>query len=370
MNRLKFYRGCLIAVLIFTIGVLVCYSKWYLDTQIPDIIRVGIGEEQTLNLGMKEVSVQVVEKKKVIPGGYPIGIYLETEGVYVVGTSPVKSADGLTYEPAGEAVQTGDYILAVNGKKIEDKEELVSCIRANQSETMILKILRKDEEIQVRLHAVLTEDEDYKLGIWVKDDIQGIGTLTYVAEDGSFGALGHGITDSDTGELLTASGGALYDTDILEIVRGQKGTPGEISGMITYSESHRQGEIAENTKAGIFGNLKQNIIKQIYSEPVDVAFKQEIHTGEAVIRSAISGEINEYTVEIQEIRLNENDVNKGMIFRVTDPELLELTGGVIQGMSGSPILQDGKLIGAVTHVFVNDPAKGYAIFAETMVNQK
>ncbi len=184
----------------------------------------------------------------------------------------------------------------------------------------------------------------------------------------SFGALGHGITDTDTGELLETSGGSLYDTEILEIIKGERGTPGEISGMITYSDRHVLGTIAQNTSAGIFGYANQKLKGQITGEPVDVAFKQEIRTGTAYVRSAVSGEVKDYQIQIQEIRLNEDDVNKGMIFQVTDPELLDETGGVIQGMSGSPILQDGKFAGAVTHVFVNDPTKGYAIFAESMVN--
>lgn len=367
MNRLKIYRGCLIAALIFSVLLMYFYSSWYFHTQVPDVIRIGTGEEQTLNLGVKEVSVQVVEKKKVIPGGIPIGIYLETEGVYVVGTGEVASSDGLSYEPAYQVVQTGDYILAVNGKRISDKDELIDCVQQNQSDTVILKLLRNSEEIQVRMNAVQTAENEYKLGIWVKDDIQGIGTLTYITEDHQFGALGHGITDSDTGELLETSGGSLYDTSILEIVRGERGTPGEISGMITYSDRHIRGQIEENTRAGIYGVTDQSLLQEINTAPVDVAFKQEILPGTAYIRSSISGELKEYAVEIQEIRLNEDDVNKGMVFKVTDPELLELTGGVIQGMSGSPILQNGKLVGAVTHVFVNDPTKGYAIFAETML---
>ncbi|MBS6398070.1 MAG: SpoIVB peptidase [Clostridiales bacterium] len=368
MNRLKIYRACLIVSLIASIALFFFYTRWYLNTQIPDVIRVGAGEEHTLNLGIKEVSVQVVEKKKVIPGGIPIGIYLETEGVYVVGTGEVACADGLNYEPAYQAVQSGDYILAVNGKRVHDTDELIACVQANETDTLILKLMRNSEVIQVRLNAVQSEDEDYKLGIWVKDDIQGIGTLTYITEDLQFGALGHGITDTDTGDLLETSRGSLYDTSILDIVRGEKGTPGEISGMITYSDRHVRGEITRNTSAGIFGVTDHNLMEEIRSEPVEVAFKQEIVPGTACIRSFLSGEWKEYEIQIQEIRLNENDVNKGMVFQVTDPELLELTGGVIQGMSGSPILQNGKLIGAVTHVFVNDPTQGYGIFAETMMS--
>ena len=370
MYRLKIYRVCLIIALIFSILLLFFYSEWYLDTQIPDVIRVGMGEgeEHTLDLGIKEVSVQVVEKRRVVPGGIPIGIYLETQGVYVVGTGEVEALDGLNYEPAYQVVQAGDYILAVNGRRVSDKDDLITCIQANQSDIMILKLMRNSEVIQVRLNAVQTKEEDYKLGIWVKDDIQGIGTLTYITEDMRFGALGHGITDPDTGELLEASGGSLYDTSILEIVRGERGTPGEISGMITYSDRHVKGSITSNTSAGIYGVTDQGLRSELTGEPAEVAFKQEIKQGRAYIRSAISGELRNYVVNIQEIRLNENDVNKGMIFQVTDPELLRLTGGVIQGMSGSPILQNGKLIGAVTHVFVNDPTRGYGIFAETMIS--
>lgn len=367
MNRLKIYRVCLIISLVFSVLLLFFYSKWYLNAQIPDVLRVGAGEEQTLNLGIKEVSVQVVEQKRVIPGGIPIGIYLETEGVYVVGTGEVEASDGLNYEPAYQVVQTGDYILAVNGKRISDKDDLIDCVQANRSDIMILKLLRNSEVIQVRLNAVQTKNDDYKLGIWVKDDIQGIGTLTYITEDMKFGALGHGITDTDTGDLLEASGGSLYDTNILEIVKGERGTPGEISGMITYSGRHMKGSISSNTSSGIFGTANQNLRNEISGEPVETAFKQEIKRGTAYIRSSISGELKNYEIQIQDVRLNEDDVNKGMIFQVTDPELLNLTGGVIQGMSGSPILQNGRLIGAVTHVFVNDPAKGYGIFIENML---
>ena len=370
MNRLKIYRAFLLGLLILSVMGMYFYIRWYLRTQVPDMVRVGVGEEQTLDLGLKEVSVRVVEKKRVIPGGIPIGIYLETEGVYVVGTQEVEGEDGLNYEPAYQVVQTGDYILAVNGKKIHNKDELIDCVQANQSNVMILKLLRHTEVIQVRLHAVQTKENDYKLGIWVKDDIQGIGTLTYLTEDMRFGALGHGITDTDTGELLNSCGGSLYDTNILEIIKGERGTPGEISGMITYSERHVRGQIFSNTAAGIFGVANQKLCNEVSKEAVEVAFKQEIIKGPAYIRSSVSGELKDYQIIIQEIRLNEDDVNKGMIFQVVDPELLELTGGVIQGMSGSPILQNGKLIGAVTHVFVNDPTKGYGIFAETMVEGK
>ena len=318
-------------------------------------------------MGLKEVSVRVVKRERVIPGGIPVGIYLETSGVYVVGIDVVQTSDGFYAEPAGQAVQPGDYILAVNGRKISDKKELIACVQANQTGIMILKLRRNEEEIQVRVHAVESEEQDYKLGIWVKDDVQGIGTLTYLTQDYRFGALGHGITDSDTGELLEIADGSLYETKILNIVKGERGTPGELSGVITYANRFRKGSILKNTRVGIFGQADAGLAKELAGTPVEVAFRQEIKSGPAVIRSSVSGELKDYTIQIQEVRLNESNENKGMIFKVTDQELIALTGGVIQGMSGSPILQDGRLIGAVTHVFVNDPTKGYAGFAESML---
>ena len=350
MNRLKFYRISLWIALFSAVAALGIYGYWYMKTQVPDQIRVSEDENQTLYLGVKEVSVRVVKRQRVIPGGIPVGLYLETQGVYVVGTDKIEASDGLFYEPAEQVVYPGDYILAVNGRKITDKKELIACVQANRSDIMILKLRRNKEEIQVRLQAVKSEEQEYKLGIWVKDDIQGIGTLTYMTQD-----------------LLTISGGSLYDTEILRIEKGRRGTPGEVSGMITYAERYREGTILKNTKVGVFGQMNGTLVRKFSEEPVEVAFRQEIKTGPAVIRSAVSGEMEEYAVQIQEIRINESDVNKGMILKVTDPELLELTGGIVQGMSGSPILQNGRLIGAVTHVFVNDPTKGYGGFAESML---
>ncbi len=366
MNRLKIYRRCLIAALLLAVMTLGIYGFYYMSNQVPDEIRISEEETQTLDLGLKEVSVRVVKREKVIPGGIPVGIYLETQGVYVVGTDAVQTADGMLCEPAGQAVQSGDYILAVNGRRITDKKELISCVQANRTGILILKLCRNEEEIQVR-ERQWKLSRRHKLGIWVKDDVQGIGTLTYLTEDYRFGALGHGITDTDTGDLITISGGSLYDTNILEIVKGQRGLPGELSGVITYANRYQKGMIQKNTRVGIFGQADAGLAKELTGTPVEVAFRQEIKPGPAVIRSSVSGEMKEYEIQIQEIRLNESNVNKGMIFKVTDPDLIALTGGVIQGMSGSPILQNGRLVGAVTHVFVNDPTKGYAGFAEMML---
>lgn len=281
---------------------------------------------------MKETLVEVRDPVYVIPGGIPIGIYLETRGILIIGTGAVTGLDGLNYEPALRIVQGGDYIRAVNGKEISEKEELIEAVNACRGEQVVLDLDRDGERIQVKLDAVQTGEEEYKLGIWVRDNTQGIGTLTFLTEDGSFGALGHGINDVDTGILLEPSEGRLYDTTIVNIHKGEAGTPGELSGLIRYRDSFICGTIAENTEAGIFGSAADHLLEKLEAEPVQAGYKQEIEEGEAWIRSSVSGELKDYQVEIVEIHRNEEDVNKGIVLEVTDPELLELTGGIVQGM--------------------------------------
>ena len=333
------------------------------EVQEPDIIQCSAFGV----IPIKEVQVDKVERQHLIPGGSPVGIYMKTEGVLIVGTGEVVDINGTTQEPVGDIVQSGDYILSVNGIPVSQKEEVVEQINGASGGTVQLTVLRKGEETELKVPVVQTGLEEYKAGIWIRDDTQGIGTLTYMKEDGSFGALGHGISDIDTSTLLTLRSGHIYNTDILSVVKGENGLPGELSGIIRYQDSEVLGEITENTAIGIFGTISADTGGLAYSEAVDVAYKQEIETGPARILSAIDGEIKEYEIEIEKINLNSGDANKSMIVRITDEQLLEKTGGIVQGMSGSPILQNGRIVGAVTHVFVNDPTKGYGIFIENML---
>ncbi len=212
------------------------------------------------------------------------------------------------------------------------------------------------------------EDQEYKLGIWVRDNTQGIGTLTYVEEDGSYGALGHGISDTDTGELLDIAGGELYQAQIVVCpLKGTKGNPGELSGYIDYDDSKRIGTIDSNTQKGIFGSVGDGCMYKLPLTSMEVGYKQEVETGEAQILAELEGEVKAYQVNITDIYRDQADTNKAFAIQVTDPELLAATGGIVQGMSGSPIVQNGKLIGAVTHVFVQDSTKGYGIFIEKML---
>ena len=194
-----------------------------------------------------------------------------------------------------------------------------------------------------------------------------MGTLTFLTEDGQFEALGHGVNDVDTGTLLELSEGKLYDANIVEIKKGEKGSPGELSGLIRYRTDLECGELLKNTSSGIFGKAAKRLSEKVPQERIQVGYKQEIELGEAYIRSSVSGSLKDYRVEIREVHGKSTDVNKGIVLQVTDPELLELTGGIVQGMSGSPILQNGKIIGAVTHVFVQDSTKGFGIFIENML---
>lgn len=313
---------------------------------------------------MKEMAVDVVDEEQVVPCGMPVGIYVKTDGVMVIGTGTVTGSDGMNYEPADHLVQSGDYVKTVNEAVVESKEDLIEKINQSQGAPVVLGILREGEYIQLKLQPVKTAEEEYKLGIWVRDDLAGVGTLTYYNEEGSYGALGHPVSDMDTGLQVSVGEGTLYQAEIAGITKGEKGNPGEISGVITYSGQYRLGDVAENTEVGIYGSLEAPL--QGFQEAYrPTALKQDIKDGEATIISSVSGERKEYAVTISEI--DYNSLNKGILFQVTDPELLELTGGIIQGMSGSPILQDGKVIGAVTHVFVQDSTKGYGIFIENML---
>lgn len=191
--------------------------------------------------------------------------------------------------------------------------------------------------------------------------------MTYIESDGHFGALGHGINDVDTSELMTLESGTLYYTEIINITRGVNGSPGELTGFIEYDDKNLLGSIAENTPYGIFGICDGVRAESIIYEPLDIGLKQEIVRGPAQIISSITGEPKLYDVEITQINLENDNVNRGIVLRITDPELLALTGGIVQGMSGSPIIQDDKLIGAVTHVLVQDATSGYGIFIESMI---
>ncbi|MDO4329238.1 MAG: SpoIVB peptidase [Lachnospiraceae bacterium] len=321
-------------------------------------------------LKVKEVQVDVVDENYAIPCGTPVGIYLKSNGVLVIGTGTLTGADGMNVEPAYGVLRSGDYIEAINGKPLSKKEELIQAVNQSGSEKVTLDIRRGQEQMTVSMSPVEDEDGTYKLGAWVRDDTQGIGTMTYLDLNGRFGALGHGISDSDTGEVVEIQDGALYETQIMGIEKGSSGKPGVMSGVIYYGPGSQLGEIDANTETGIFGTAGEALRSRIssISEPIPIGYRQDVQIGPALLRSSVSGEVKDYQVEIRKVDYSTGHRTKSIVFEVVDQELLSLTGGVIQGMSGSPLIQDGKLIGAVTHVFVQDSTKGYGIFIENMLS--
>ncbi len=266
-------------------------------------------------------------------------------------------------------MKSGDYIVGINQENVSAKEDLIQVLNSLTDAEVILTLRREEETLDVKLEAVEDQPNDYKLGIWVRDNVQGLGTITFLDKNSRFGALGHGIHDADTNVLMDIQEGSLYKTSIRSILKGDYGIPGSMEGLIVYNTFNRLGSIDNNMESGIYGTVDK--IDELFPEqiPVQVASKEEIELGKATIRCCLEDEVKEYSVIITGVDTEPKEVNKGIILQVTDEELLEKTGGIIQGMSGSPILQNGKLVGAVTHVFVNDPTKGYGIFAETMLSQ-
>ena len=347
----RWYRRMLIILLVFavTVGGSYCFLQ--------------IKREEL----KKEVSAGTGSENLLIPGGMPIGIYMETDGVMVLGTDEIKSSDGSSTSPAKHLVKDGDYIVGIDEEEVENKQELIEVMQNMSKKTVILHLRRKMEYIDVKIHPAKDEEGKYKLGIWVRDNMQGLGTITFLNANSEFGALGHGIHDVDTSELLEISEGTLYETSIQNIKKGQNGSPGGMEGIIVYNHYNVLGSITSNTETGIYGKIDR--VDKVFKkqEAYPAGSKEEIKTGKAYIRCAVSGEVKDYEIQITKIDLHPGEVNKGIEIRVTDEELLRITGGIVQGMSGSPILQNGKIVGAVTHVFVQDSTKGYGIFIENML---
>lgn len=316
---------------------------------------------------LKEVDVEVIQDVKLKPAGIPIGIYVKTRGVLVVGIGDFEGEDGQKYSPAKYVLQTGDYILEINDQEINAKKELIDIINHSEGQEMVFTVQRGESVIEVKAKPEQNKSGEYKMGIWVRDNAQGVGTMTYIDENGCFGALGHGINDIDTSTLMTLSKGTLYHTEIIGITRGSIGSPGELTGFIEYDDNNIMGEITDNTTRGIFGICTPETEASAYSDFLPLGLKQEIEKGPAQIICSLGNGTQVYDVKITDINLENDNINRGIVLEITDPELLATTGGIVQGMSGSPIIQNGKLIGAVTHVLVQDPARGYGIFIEEML---
>lgn len=319
---------------------------------------------------LKQIEVKTTDPLWVEASGMPVGIYMETNGVLVIDTQELEDANGNRSCPVGQLIQAGDYLQKINGEELDKKSQLISCLETYAGGDLVFTILRDGEVLDIAVEPMLTTDGTYKLGLWIRDNSQGIGTLTYTTEDGTFAALGHGISDVDTGNLLDLKNGKLYKAQIMDVKKGSAGNPGELSGIIYYDSTNELGSIKNNEICGIFGDLRDSSRQnQGTKRKIEVAFKQEMQEGDASILCNVEDTVREYGVTIEKIYWNARDTNKCFILRVTDPALLEKTGGIVQGMSGSPVLQNGKLVGAVTHVFVQDATSGYGVFIENMMKK-
>ncbi|MBR1771507.1 MAG: SpoIVB peptidase [Lachnospiraceae bacterium] len=421
VRRLRIYRISLCAALFLCLTCLIGYAYYRMDSSIPSVIRVRAQGEQSFYLDlpatgelvstgaqgesnipkgmvtidlrepvvfkniqnddyaldvklfgvwpMKQVDIHVIQDEELIPVGVPVGIYMEANGVLVIGSGEFQGASGETCTPAQNILQSGDYIRALNDVPVSHKEEFIRDIEASGGAEQKITVERNGALLDLYVTPQQSAGGKYKIGVWIRDNTQGVGTMTYIDSAGNFGALGHGINDLDTNTLMELYDGTIYRTKIVSIRKGTAGKPGEMTGMIVYSDDNILGDITYNGKEGIFGKCNPKALALTENEPLPIGLKQEIEKGPAQILCTVDGEAKYYDIEITAVHLDHDQVNRGIELTVTDPELLALTGGIVQGMSGAPIIQNGKLIGAVTHVLVNNPARGYGIFIETMLEQ-
>ena len=324
-----------------------------------------------LGINLKTVTTNEIVNRKVVPLGNVIGLKLYTKGVLVVGTNEIEGEDKKLYRPYEEAgIEQGDSITKINDEEINSTKKLIECISKSRDKKINVTYLKNGKEIKSTITPVKSTKNTYKLGLWVRDSSAGIGTLTFYDKlTNSLVSLGHGIQDIDTGEIVDISNGEFVSGEIKNIQRGKKNIPGKLEGSI--EKSSFIGNIYANTSFGVYGHLGKNDTIEIKNNnEIDIALRDEIMEGSAKIRCMLNtGEIKEYSVNIQKIFKKNNKNNKSMIIKITDEKLLDKTGGIIQGMSGSPIIQNGKLIGALTHVLVSDPTCGYGVFADLMVKE-
>lgn len=318
---------------------------------------------------VKEISVNTMEEPEVVVLGNVIGMKLYTKGVLVVGMSEIYGQDSVSYKPyENTGIQEGDTIIEVNNNAICSTDELINCINESKGKTIKLTYVHNEEKKEVSITPVETDINSYKIGLWVRDTAAGVGTATfYDKTSNKIAALGHGILDADTEELIDVSTGELTTADIVSVIKGESGNAGKIQGVI--EKQTEIGKIIKNTSFGVFARTTNYSIID-YKKTMKIALRNEIKIGEATLLCSLdSNEIKEYKVQIEKIYVDNNVNNKSMLIKINDKELIDKTGGIIQGMSGSPIIQNNKLIGALTHVLVQEPTKGYAIFADLMVKQ-
>lgn len=351
----------------------------YIQNQMQDTTSYVMNDLQnsdsidcyTSLINSKALTTLRKEKRKeieVYPGGISIGVKINNKGALVVGYSDISTHEGLSESPGKVAgIELGDIIEEVNGENIETCSDLISKVKTCRNDEMTVKILRGNSELTKKI-SLIKEDNEYKIGLWVRDSTAGIGTLTFYDKDSkTFGALGHPITDGDTNVSFNIKSGTLLRSSVLSIKKGERGNPGEIKGLF-INENESIGNIEKNTNSGIYGDASVELINPNFNKAMTVAYRDEIKEGHAqIITTVEDGGAKAYDIEILKLLPQDEPGSKSMIIKIVDPVLLEKTGGIVQGMSGSPIIQNGKIIGAVTHVLINKPDVGYGIYIEWML---
>jgi len=313
---------------------------------------------------VKQASVQMVAKTYVVPCGTPFGIKIFTDGVMVVGLTDVDTADGAVNPARNAGVKEGDVILEIGGKVVNTNESIAAAVEASGGNPLDFSVRRGTQVFTVPVTPVISQtDHAYKTGIWVRDSSAGIGMLTfYDPESQTFAGLGHAVCDVDTGEQLPLMTGEICSAQITGITKGVAGSPGEVHGQFA---SDMLGTLLLNSETGVYGHLT---VVPLSVPKIEVAARQDVREGSAQILTSLDGEAPKlFDCDIEKANVSDSSSTQNLVVHITDEQLLSKTGGIVQGMSGSPILQNGKLAGAVTHVFVRDPTRGYGIFAENMV---
>jgi len=330
-------------------------------------IRVCI---KAWGIPVKEILLQVRNNVVLTPGGSSIGVTLHTRGALVVGVSSVHTQQGELSPAAAAGIQPGDLIELANGEPVKNAAHLAD-ICNHSTASVDLMIQRAGEQFHVRLKPVLDrDDQQYRMGMWVRDSTAGVGTLSFYDQDsGWYAALGHAVMDADTRSNLTVGEGEIVQSDIVDIVQGSQGEPGELRGIFN-SSSMPLGTIEANGDFGIYGKMYQPYHNPLFPDGVPMAFPEEADLGPAKLLTTLNDEgVSAYDCEIVKINAQSSASPKGMVVQITDERLLDTTGGIVQGMSGSPLIQNGKLIGVVTHVFINDPTRGYCMYTQWMQDQ-
>ena len=315
---------------------------------------------------IKKVKVNVLEDEDVYVGGVPIGIYLQTDGTMVVSDTVVDVGSGAVIK--NKSLKSGDIIKKINGVVINSAEDISNVLENIKGDTTSVEVIRDNKVKDIEAGLIKNKENKYKLGVWVKDDISGIGTLTFVKKDsGEYGALGHPVITGDSSTIIPVSSGKIYDCNLIGINKGCKNKPGELRAV--FLQKNEKGNITKNTPYGIFGNISNLDDLVDTNRCLKIGGRLSVKPGKAKIVSSVSGIREEYDIEIIKANFQSKSSDKSIVFRVTDERLLSLTGGIVQGMSGSPIVQNDKIVGAVTHVFLSDSSKGYGVYSDWMLEQ-